>query len=417
MPRTNLTRIDGSGIVSVVEPTTFAEYFQGSTVHSMPSDQSPAFSFLVNKQAPADFRQLLNTAPLGDAEASVQEWFDNKGSQLVDALGKVASSYWKDSHNRVAYKTRKPDGIHLRFYADRKRATVDVLNVVAISEFKKRRKGQSNTFSDEEEGHCASLLRDLVMAQQRPSKKAYAYLTDGVFIEFLMVELQKGEKDQIYKSETMRFDGRGADLLYAFYTASYVELGYSCPDIKFITSDEMEQEVSLLTTLGTGSSASVFTGSVKYDGTRDGQLAVKWFRDAGRCAVEEAKYEDLLEFQESSTATDEEFKLHAGRNDRKLPDTVCLSEVYAKSVDGRALLLVPIGTPFALTSAEMLVAAQASIAGKAAYNQPFDISNFRALLDFLVWLGKAGKVHRDIKLSNLLRHGEKVHVSTASIES
>jgi len=297
---------------------------------------------------------------------------------------------------------------------------------VAISEFKKRRKGQSNTFSDEEEGHCASLLRDLVMAQQRPSNKAYAYLTDGVFIEFLMVKLQKGEKDQIYKSETVRLDGRGADLLYAFYTALYVELGYSYPDIKINVSADtkdiadtkvIEEEVSLLTSLGMGSSASVFTGSVKHDG-KVGQLVVKWFRDAGRCAVEEANYEDLrvFQFSKGATVTDDESKLHAGRNDRKLPDTVCLSEVYAKSVDGRALLLVPIGTPFALTSAQMLVAAQAGVAGKAAYNQPFDISNFRALLDFLVWLGKAGKVHRDIKLSNLLLHEEKVHVLTASIE-
>ncbi len=84
------------------------------------------------------------------------------------------------------------------------------LNIVSLGELQKLRPSNSQSFTDEEMGHLASMLRELIVYQKRAEPVANGYLTNGVVIMYMRVILQQSSVDTIEYSSTLPLSRRVA---------------------------------------------------------------------------------------------------------------------------------------------------------------------------------------------------------------
>jgi len=365
------------------EPTTFAAYLQ-KTGHTTLRHEV-FFKSKGNASEPADvkaFTDALNPV-LSDTsdEKAVQTWF-NERTQPLEAALKRLTSYRIDTHERPVYGGRKPDAAHVRFHSPGVGALLDAVNIVAIGEYKRRR--PEPRFTDEEIGHAASLLRDLIQAQNRQSPFARGYLTDGCFIIFLEVK-RVNERDVISLTECLPLQGLGGKYLASFYYSSLEQLGYDLPAIMV-----KQVEIKLDRVLGRGAQSIVYQGML-----HGAHFAVKRFPDPVTCQQEFDNWVRLCTRKQTSGSDDEKTETSSFHS-------FCIPRLYAQSDDKQALLYWPIGKPFAASQDQRKAVGFSESRGLEPDARLLSIDHIAALLDALVWLKEKKLVHRDLKLSNLL---------------
>lgn len=130
-----------------------------------------------------DFGELFDGPPEPEAgeESKVQPWFSKRIKRVKEMAPRMSwVSELCNTHNGVAFGTRKPDCTHFLVSRDGE-TQYSAPYITAFGELKRRRPRKAKAFSNDEELQLTSMAKDL-FAVQPHRKHLFAYLCDGAFL-------------------------------------------------------------------------------------------------------------------------------------------------------------------------------------------------------------------------------------------
>jgi len=299
---------------------------------------------------------LPDSAP---EDPDVQDWW----TKVLQNVPKDYKLEAIDRHTSPSVGTRKPDTVI--YLADQPKS---VFNIVALGDNKRRR--SSDDFHTEEKGHLVELLKTLF--EEQPFRTSVTgFLSDGYLIQFFMLSREEREGPcTLTEAPVMFLGGDGGKAFIGLLGCGPEQLGYSPPKVSVLG-----KPVKIVNLLGTGASSLVYAG--EYLGK---DVVVKHFRS-------------LSIFR---------FTFESHNLTRLAPTIPAVPELLATSDQNDALILSPIGIPFATKWNDIPKVIQGDDS-KALLS----FKHFASLIEILESAhSEFHLAHRDVALNNMFLHPE-----------
>jgi hypothetical protein len=163
------------------------------------------------------------------------------------ALGRNSTQVLVDSHNRVAFLDRKPDIV---FYP--RGVPQNEFYISALGDVKGRGYAGHEGFSNDAKGQLESFMEELLELQPYRDRM-FAFLTDGVNIQFFELERNLSGRFQLIEYPQRTFANGGASELRGLLQAESLALGLPLKQLSF-----KGYTVELSKYLGQGGAALVY---------------------------------------------------------------------------------------------------------------------------------------------------------------
>ncbi len=318
---------------------------------------------------------------MNNEKSSVQPWWSDKVlPRLKKKKEKERHLYAFDGYKTPTLGTRKPD---VPLYVNRKPRTE--FYMVAVGDLKPRYENRED-FADTEKGHLLELLYALLYAQPFRKKEsggfdtATGFLCNGHIIQFFRLDQGSTTFDQLYESKVMYVIGEGGRAFLGLLNTDPAFLGWTLPPV-LINGEAIE----LNRLLGAGASALVY--QAKYN---DEEVVVKVFRPN--------------EIERLSNEADILKKLQGLKN--RVPSLRGITD------DNSALILWPVGRPFATKADEVTVANTHNFEPKPHTPVCVGYEHFSSIIDTLALAHAQDVVHNDMTLTNIF---DTTHIHEVSV--
>ncbi len=330
---------------------------------------------------PKTVKQIFGGRPdpakKNNEKSPVQPWWsDEVLSRLKE---KERCLYAFDGHDTPTLGTRKPD-VPLYVYP-KPRAE---FYMVAVGDLKPCYEDREE-FADAEKGHILELLFALLDAQPFCKKEsggsgtATGFLCNGHIIQFFRLD-QVSTVVEFYESKVMHVIGEGRRAFLGLLDTDPALLGWTLPHVQI-----EGKAIKLNRLLGTDASAMVFQAKYK-----DADVVVKVFQptEIERLPNEVAILQKLQCLQP------------------RVPS------LHGITDDETALILWPVGRPFATKADEVTIANTHSFEPQPHTPVCVEYEHFSFIIDTLALAHAQGMVHNDMTLTNIF---DTTHIHQVSV--